>query len=85
MHNFMTLSDLPPGESGFVAYISAQPAMEHRLADLGLVSGTQVTCLARSPSGDPCAYLIRGSLIALRAADADGIHLTRSRTEASDS
>ena len=34
--------------------------------DLGLVRGTRVTCVTRSPAGDPGAYLIRGALIALR-------------------
>ena len=57
--------------------ISARPAMERRLTDLGLVPGTKVTCQARSPAGDPCAYLIRGALIALRRTDADGITLER--------
>ena len=31
--------------------------------------------MARSPAGDPCAYLIRGALIALRQADAREIAL----------
>ena len=48
-----------------------------RLTDLGLIPGTRVTCTARSPSGDPRAYLIRGTLIALRNADADHIWLER--------
>lgn len=81
MHESLTLSALPLGESAYVTYISAHPTMARRLADLGLVPGTRVTCLAKSPAGDPAAYLIRGSLIALRAADADGIRLTRRRTE----
>lgn len=77
MYETLTLSALPLGESGYVTHISARPAMERRLTDLGLVPGTRVTCLARSPAGDPCAYLIRGALIALRHADADGITLER--------
>lgn len=85
MRETLTLSSLPLGESAFVTHISAQPAMARRLADLGLIPGTRVTCLARSPAGDPCAYLIRGSLIALRTADTDSICLTRKRTEAVDS
>ncbi len=38
--------------------------------------------MARSPAGDPCAYLIRGALIALRQADAAGIQLEREETAA---
>ena len=39
--------------------------------------GTRVTCVTRSPAGDPGAYLIRGALIALRRADAEGVQLER--------
>ena len=77
MYETLCLSALPEGESAYVTDVSAAPAMERRLADLGLVRGTRVTCMLRSPAGDPCAYLIRGALIALRRADADGIALER--------
>ena len=39
------------------------------LLDLGLVEGTQVRCLQKSPAGDPIAYDIRGAVIALRSDD----------------
>ena len=63
------------GESGYVTEISARPAMEHRLMDLGLVRGTRVTCVTRSPAGDPAAYLVRGTVVALRARDAAAVGL----------
>ena len=77
MYETLCLSALPEGESAYVTEISAGPAMERWLTDLGLVRGTRVTCVLRSPAGDPCAYLIRGALIALRRADADGVTLER--------
>ena len=77
MYETLTLAALPVGESGYVTEISARPAMEHRLMDLGLVRGTRVTCVTRSPAGGPGAYLIRGALIALRRADAEGVLLER--------
>ena len=77
MYETLCLSALAEGESAYVTEISAGPAMDRRLADLGLVRGTRVTCMLRSPAGDPRAYLIRGALIALRRADADGIWLER--------
>ena len=43
--------------------------MRRRLQDIGLVKNTCVRCLGRSPGGDPSAYLIRGAVIAIRAAD----------------
>ena len=38
--------------------------------DIGLVEGTPVECLRKSPAGDPKAYLIRGAVIAIRKEDA---------------
>ena len=73
----LRLSELGEGKSAYVTDISAAPSMERRLADLGLVRGTRVTCVLKSPAGDPCAYLIRGALIALRGADAQGVRLER--------
>lgn len=77
MYETLCLSALREGESAYVTRIDAGPAMERRLTDLGLVRGTRVTCVLRSPAGNPCAYLIRGALIALRRADADGVTLER--------
>lgn len=77
MNESFTLSALPLGESAYVTQVAACPAMERRLTDLGLIPGTRVTCMAQSPAGDPCAYLIRGALIALRKSDAKGIRLER--------
>ena len=77
MYETLCLSALAEGESAYVTEISAGPAMDRRLTDLGLVRGTRGTCVLLSPAGDPCAYLIRGALIALRRADADGVWLER--------
>lgn len=80
MCEITTLTALREGECGHVTEISVEPSMRRRLVDLGLTRGTRVTCVARSPSGDPCAYLIRGAVIALRRGDASGIRLERSGT-----
>lgn len=69
------LSDLRPGQRGEVARVGGEPAMARRLADLGLIPGTGVTCTALAPAGDPAAYLIRGAVIALRRRDAARIVL----------
>ena len=49
--------------------------MQRRLRDLGLIEQTRVVCLGRSPMGDPSAYLIRGSVIALRRCDCRAIRV----------
>jgi len=47
--------------------------VRRRLLDLGLVLGTKVRPLRRSPFGDPTAYSVRGAVIALRRSDADAV------------
>lgn len=75
MNDLCSLAALSVGQSAYVSEIEGEPAMCRRLMDLGLIQGTRVTCLAKSPAGDPVAYLIRGSVIALRGRDARGILL----------
>lgn len=69
------LCDLSPGEQGTVASLCTQGPMRRRLLELGLIEGTRVECLCRSPGGDPTAYRIRRAVIALRRKDAMGVML----------
>lgn len=47
--------------------------MRRRLQDIGMIEGTTVECVGKSPLGDPCAFLIRGAVIALRKEDAGSV------------
>lgn len=58
------------GCEALVQSLSATGAMRKRFLELGLIEGTRVACLHRSPSGNPAAFLIRGAVIALRNEDA---------------
>lgn len=71
----LALDRLAPGQSAHVTQVHSTGPMGRRLADLGLIPGTRVVCLFRSPSGDPAAYLIRGAVIALRRGDAAQIRV----------
>lgn len=51
----------------------ATGSISRRLLDIGLVEGTDVSCLQKSPAGDPVAYLIRGAVIAIRSEDSSQI------------
>ena len=64
-----TLSSLAEGTTATVRAMSSSGSMRRRLMDMGLIEGTRVICLHRSPAGDPTAYLIRGAVIALRSED----------------
>ena len=50
------LSQLRPGQRGRVTSLVSPGAMRRRLQDMGLVEGTNVECVFRSPAGDPAAY-----------------------------
>lgn len=67
------LATLQEGQSAQVASLLNTGSIKRRLQDLGLVEGTQVRCIQKSPYGDPVAYSIRGAVIALRAEDAQCI------------
>lgn len=69
----LRLNELAPGGAGRVTGLETEGAMRRRLLELGLVAGTRVRCLGRSPLGDPAAYEIRGAVIALRDRDSAGV------------
>ncbi len=69
MEPYLSLDRLSPGECGEVCSLELLGGMRRRLQDLGLVIGTHIRCVGRSPMGDPAAFLIRGAVIALRDTD----------------
>lgn len=71
MARLISLGRLRPGESGMVAELLTQGALHTRLLDLGFTCGSRVCCLFPSALGDPRAYGVRGTVIALRQADAE--------------
>lgn len=69
MNHTYRLNELKEGQSARIDRILTTGSMRRRLQDLGMIEGTHVECLQKSPSGDPIAYLIRGATIALRFED----------------
>ncbi|NLM03615.1 MAG: ferrous iron transport protein A [Clostridiales bacterium] len=67
------LNLLPIGNFGIVKHIISKGSNRRRLMDLGLITDTTVVSLRKSPSGDPIAYEIRGTVIALRSEEASNI------------
>ncbi|MBR2387301.1 MAG: ferrous iron transport protein A [Clostridia bacterium] len=74
----LTLDNLSVNRCGRVAGLLSGGAMRRRMIDLGIVEGTKIECVGRSPSGDPSAYMIRGAVIAIRKRDAKNILLVAS-------
>ena len=69
----LNLTNLREGESARVTSLLNEGSIKRRLQDLGLVPGTHVQCIQKSPYGSPVAYGIRGAVIALRSDDAKGV------------
>ncbi len=69
MQKMDDLSELKQGERAVVLNINSDDSMRRRLQDIGLIRGTTITCVQKSPLGDPIAFLIRGAVIALRSED----------------
>ena len=82
METMSTLDRLCVGEWATVQGIDERHPLRERLLDLGFTPGTTITCERISPLGDPIAYSLRGSVIALRRRDARGIAIERIEREA---
>lgn len=73
MEKINTLKDLKRGQKVTVKELKSTGSIRRRLQDIGLIEGTEVECVQKSPAGDPVAYLIRGAVIALRSEDSSNV------------
>ena len=64
------LCDFEIGSVCRVTKLTANGFIQRRMLDLGIVEGTKIEVLHQSPLGDPIAYQIRGTVIALRKEEA---------------
>ena len=69
------LSQLPLNKNGKIDKIECDEGIKRRLLDMGLVKGTNIVPILISPSGDPRAFLVRGTIIAIRKEDAKYIKI----------
>ena len=69
------LNQLPLNKSGKINKIKCDEGIKRRLLDMGLVKGTEITPILIRPSGDPRAFLVRGTIIAIREEDAKNIKI----------
>ncbi len=73
MNHVLCLCDIQPGETARIKELIDTGSIRRRLLDLGLIEQTSVTCLGKSPLGDPLAFSIRGAVIAIRKSDCQNI------------
>ena len=71
------LSSLQPGQTAYVSGLSpsCRGLERRRMMDLGIVPGTKISVMMRSPGGEPTAYNVLGAGIALRKKQADNIFI----------
>lgn len=71
----MNLYELPLNTVGIIDNLNCTGLVRRRMLDLGIIKGTKIIPVFKSPSGDPIAYEIRKTLIALRKEDSSNIIL----------
>lgn len=71
----MNLYELPLNTVGIIDSLNCEGNTKRRMLDLGLIQGTKIIPIFKSPSGDPIAYEIRKTLIAIRKEDSSRITL----------
>ena len=76
MRNIIVLNKLPMNTYGKIEDLRCSGSIRRRFLDLGMVKGTKIKPILISPSGDPIAYEVRGSIIALRKEDSDQVDVS---------
>ncbi|MFD3158625.1 ferrous iron transport protein A [Haloimpatiens sp. FM7330] len=77
MSKFIKLSELPVGCWGKIIEVSSQGLSKQRLLDIGIIPGSKIYVLRKSFSGDPTAYIIRDTTIALRKEETSNISVIK--------
>ena len=75
MSSLKNLSQLKKNHTSVVKRVDCDGLMRSRLTAMGLYPGTQIRALFESIGGGNVAYLVQGSLIALREDDAEKIYI----------
>ncbi len=70
-----SLADLTVGATCRISSVELNGLLRRRILDLGILPGTQVQCVRKSPAGDPIAFRVRETIIALRSDDASLIKI----------
>lgn len=70
-----SLNNLEINQTGIIKDLKCNDHIRRRLLDLGMVKGTSIVPVLKNPSGDPIAYEVRGSIIALRSEDSSLIEV----------
>ncbi len=65
-NNLTSLTECKTGDRFFIKQLNIQGVMRRRLLDLGFVKGAEIVVLQKSPLGDPVAFRVCNTTVALR-------------------
>ncbi len=71
----MLLYDLKEGQSGKLTALLFDTKLSERLRDMGFCEGEEIMCVKKAVFKSPVLYRVKGSLIALRKAEAEKIEV----------
>lgn len=75
MKEYNTLNEVRLSEEVIINKINCKENIKRRILDLGMIEGTKIKPVFKSPLGDPTAYEVRGSLISLREEESSNIEI----------
>ena len=75
--DMMKLNEMEINKTCKIVRINCKDDIKRKLLDLGMIKGTKITPVLISPSGDPKAFDIRGTLIAIREDDTKLIEIKK--------
>ena len=71
----MRLSDLETGQSAVIIKILGHGAFRHRVMEMGLVKGREISAVLNAPLRDPVKYRLMGYEVSLRRSEASMIEI----------
>jgi len=67
------LSNLAPGQSGWITHVGGVAEVRNRLLEMGLTQGTRVELVRVAPLGDPVELQVRGYRLSVRKSEASRV------------
>ena len=77
MKENITLDTINLNEKYYICDILLDKDIKKRFYDFGIIENATIEALYRSPFNDPTAYLIKGTIVAIRNDDARNIIVRR--------
>ncbi len=67
--NMVTLAEIDNNKKYTITNISCEKATKERLGDMGIIEGSEISCVHIGYGGSPRAFMVKGMMVAIRTAD----------------